>query len=153
MSTQMKNLVAVLPDGTEHFADVRVYGQRVTTEYRQVAEDAVRKAGLTTSRKDPQTVKVKVFVLGILKGAIHRESAGQYDITPPLERMTEQEYAEEMKEILADLPEAFRSYVESEAYEDGHSAGYEEVVTLARNMASSLKRPIAEYTESLKKRK
>lgn len=108
-------------------------------EKRQLCSSLVRRLGLSTPRKEPKKIKVAVFSLAIVKGKMERRSAGTYDIDLPVERMTSDEYNAEMDETLAEIPEEFKAFVRDSAYERGHSAGYEEVVSIAQEMVYGLK--------------
>jgi hypothetical protein len=139
------------PDLPEFSFEKRNYGSRHPSmeDYQQWCQEAVRFWQLTTPRAEPQQVRVQLFRLKIVKGQIARQTISTYTVTPPLERMTADEYSAEMDEILAALPGPFRAYVGSEAYERGHSAGYEEVVGIAQAMADALKQPIADYRKQV----
>jgi hypothetical protein len=138
--------VAVLPDGKEHFGEWEPDTRKhFSDKKKSLAEEAVREAGMTTKRKDPQTVKVTVFRMEIQKGKLVRLNAGTYEVQPPLERMTSEEYEVELAEILSPLPEEFRSFVSSKAYEVGHSAGYEEVINEARELAYNLNQAVVAF--------
>ena len=147
---EKRNYVAVLPDGREHFEDVTFYRHtRPDDELQRVAENAVRKAGITTPRKDPERITVKVFALEIKQGKLDRRLAKEAIVAPPMERMTQAEFDEELTEILSDLPEAFHPFIRQESWEHGHSAGLEEVILYARSMAHDLKPCIETYRKSL----
>lgn len=111
----------------------------IWSEKKNLCQQLVRRLGLKTSRKEPKTVKVSVFSLHIIKGKLERRGAGNFDIDLPLERMTSDEYNAEMDETLAEIPEEFRSFVRESSYERGHSAGYEQVVSIAHEMVFGLK--------------
>jgi hypothetical protein len=146
MSDVNKNLVAVLPDGKDYFAAINFRaGENRQSLYRDVAQDAVRKAGITTPRKDPKTVHVKMFVLKIDNGQLKREEITGYDVTPPMVRMTENEFYQEREELVMELPVEFHSAVNQMAWEHGHSAGYEEVINYLRELVSNLKPCIEKY--------
>ena len=51
--------------------------------------------------------------------------------------------------LLQELPEEFRSAISYYAYEQGHSAGIEEIVNHLSELVGILKEPIAKYTERL----
>lgn len=137
-----EQLVAVLPDGTEHFEELRYFTDRhrsIDSDFRLICENAVRKAGLTTPRHDPVPVQVGLFDLEIQAGKLGRRKIRAFDIMPPLERMTDAQYSDEMQEILSEVPVEFRSYVASESYDRGHSAGYEECTNIAQSIVAALK--------------
>jgi hypothetical protein len=144
-----KEVVCVLPDGKESFHTVYKYGD-ARWDFRSAAETAVRDAGLTTPRNNPQQVTVKVFSQAVQKGKIHRVNCGDYLVMPTLEAMTEDEYNEELSDALRTLPDEFHPFVRSRAWNSGHSAGYEEVVLLAREIAAELCPCVKEYMKANK---
>ena len=54
-----------------------------------------------------------------------------------------------MDHILAKLPPEFQSYVSSEAWDRGHSAGESEVISIAKEMAHDLEAVIRKYTNRI----
>ena len=147
------SLVAVLPDGTEYFEDIRPFPAKAgfdAYDYKRVCENAVRNSGLTTPRANPVPVVVSLFVLQIEKGKlVRRPHPTTYSITPPLERMTPEQYDAEMTSLLNEIPDEFSCYVTSESYDRGHAAGYEECVLIARSMVDGLRPCIVEYRKRL----
>jgi hypothetical protein len=59
--------------------------------------------------------------------------------------MTQEEFNASEKEILQELPEAFRSFVSSYAWDKGHCYGFEEVLSYERDLVSRLREAIANY--------
>lgn len=118
-------------------------------EKKKLCEQLVRRLGLKTARKDPKKIKVFVSRLVIINGKLERREHQAYDIDLPLERMTADEYNVEMEEELKDIPEEFRSYVSQESHERGHSAGYEEVLSIAKEMIYNLKPCIENYRKRI----
>ena len=121
-------------------------------EKKQLCSNLVRRLGLSTPRKEPKKIKVSVFSLAIVKGKLERRNAGSYEIDLPLRRMTADEYNAELKETLEEIPEEFRPYVSQEAYERGHSAGYEEVLGIAQEMIHNLKPCIVAFEKRVGKK-
>ena len=121
-------------------------------EKKQLCSNLVRRLGLSTPRKEPKKIKVSVFSLAIVKGKLERRNAGSYEIDLPLHRMTADEYNAELKETLEEIPEEFRPYVSQEAYERGHSAGYEEVLGIAQEMIHNLKPCIVAFEKRVGKK-
>ena len=142
--------VAVLPNGSEHFGEWEENRRGDSYERQKLCDDAVRNFDMTTPRRKPVAVKVELFRLDVINGQLVRKSCGMFDVTPPLERMTDDEYTEEMNEILKELPKEFRSYVQSAAYDRGHSSGCEEIVSIASEMADELVSCIVAYTKRIK---
>jgi hypothetical protein len=64
-------------------------------------------------------------------------------------RMTGDEYEQKMEEVLSDVPESFRSFVSSHAYEHGHSSGYEEVCSIASGLVYDLQKPLENYRNEI----
>lgn len=63
--------------------------------------------------------------------------------------MTDEEVKKQYKEILANVPEEFRSALSYMAYERGHSAGEEEVISILRGLVDALKEPIANFKRNV----
>lgn len=141
------DLVATLPDGTEYFEKYAPWGRdRLDmTDYLHVAENAVRHAGLTTSRADPQPIPISVQRLHIEKGKLIRDQGHFLLAVPPLRPMTEEEFETEMTGALKELPKAFHNFVRSWAWGQGHSAGYEEVLLLAREFVDGINGALVNY--------
>ena len=143
--------VAVLPDGREHVEEVSPPKSRlrfVRGPY-QIAMDFVRKVGLTTPRSRPTDVLVKVFTVKVKDGEMVRELEGDYMVQLPLDKMTGEDYEAAMAEIVEDLPDEFKTYVRDEAYDRGHSSGYEECYSIGQDMAGKLAICVNLYTTRL----
>lgn len=154
--TETRNYVAILPNKAESFHELRwdLNNSRWNDgAIRNIAEEAVRKAGLTTDRKNPGSVRVEVRRLTIKGGGIERGAVTTFDITPPLKPMTADEFNDEMLATLAELPQEFADFVKQKAWEDGHANGYEEVVAIAGNMVTDLKPVVEAYTKRIKAKK
>jgi hypothetical protein len=63
-----------------------------------------------------------------------------------MERMTEEQFRDQEDEILKDVPIEFHGPLRGMAWDQGHSAGFEEVIGDLREMVYRLKPAIAEYT-------
>lgn len=144
-----KSVVAVLPDGTEHFEEITSEKSFSYRDYEGVCENAVSKAKLKTPRNNPVAVNVDLFSLEIKNGKLERRKINTYGIVPQLERMTDDEYNAEMKEILSEIPQEFHSYVWSESYDRGHSDGMEGCVNIAVSIVSALKPCIKEFRKNI----
>lgn len=132
----------------EVFGEVRgehIRNFDVQSEVRQVLE----LDGRTASRRKPESVSIEVFRLVVRSGKLVRQLAMRLDERLPVARLTEHEYESEMTVLLADLPESFRLFVRRQAWEDGHSSGYEEVISIAQDLASGLQPAIEQYRKSL----
>jgi len=68
--------------------------------------------------------------------------------TPPA-RLTQEQFEAKQTELLADLPKEFHSAIAYNAWEHGHSAGYEEVLIHVSDLADALAEPIKNYTKRI----
>lgn len=147
------NLVAVI-NGKDYPAEFNIRESDPKPPYYQrAAEDAIRKAGITCPRKNPMQMGVEVFVLKIKGTELVRERAGKILVTPPMERMTVDEYNEERNTLLAEIPIEFHGFIGTETWDRGHSAGYEEVINIMQEMVYNLKPCIQNYRTNLLKGK
>jgi hypothetical protein len=156
MTNETRNYVAVLPDGTEHAFELSSYGRDRgfnKHDFESKIGDILSRAGLKTPRKEPQAVKVKCFRLSIKGKDLERTPAGNYEVTPPRERMTEAEFNEEQADLLKRAPEEFHSALSHKAWEDGHSSGYEEVILVLDNLIDWLEAPLKAYTDRIHPKK
>lgn len=58
-------------------------------------------------------------------------------------------YATQMEYELRKLPKEFKAYVSQEAWDQCHSSGEEETLSIARSMAWDLEPIISEYTQRI----
>lgn len=115
--TSSRSFVVLLPGGKEHFVEAIPWKAGYSTKdwYKDICEEAVRKKGLKTSRKNPQKVAVELFALEINQGELKRRKVGNYEVMPPMERMSSEEYEESLQEALDDLPQEFQEYIRNGA--------------------------------------
>ena len=153
---EKKQFVAVfdgVPYGgkkVEMFRDIVVGDFQGDYNKKELCRDAVRDSGVKNTRKDPdRTVPVDLAILTIDKGKLVRTQITTYSIPPSLERMTEEEYNQEWKELLEDIPPEFHSFIQTDCYDRGHSAGYEEVINYAHEMVYNIKGPIKNFEKRL----
>lgn len=59
-----------------------------------------------------------------------------------------EKYRAEEDKILSGIPEEFRSWFSYKAYEEGHSAGYEEVLNCLRGLLDGFEECLQKYTQS-----
>lgn len=136
--------VLVLPDGREYFTEG--VGLLNGADLTNHANEAVCHLKLKTSRSKAEKITFKTFRLVVEKG--QQKRIASYDITVnlPLEAMNEQEYEQEMENLLADIPNEFREYIRSEAWDQGHANGYDECFGIATNLYYALKKVVDTYT-------
>jgi len=120
---------------------------------RFAIEEEIRKLftkrGIYASRKNPTAIDIAVSRLRIEAGKVVRDTSQRYSVMPYTQPLTKETFAIEEAEILADVPVEFRTAVSYQAYEDGHSAGYDEVIIYVQRYVNMLKNPIAEYTRRI----
>lgn len=141
-------IAVVLPDGRDHFDQMR-WPADYASYPEQKCQDALRALKVETPRNDPQLVKCKLFHLTYKNGQPYRQLLREYDVMPQLARMTEDEFQEEMKLILADIPEPFQGYISWTAWDDGHHAGREEVISIAIDISCNLRPCIENYRKEI----
>lgn len=107
-------------------------------ELKELADSIIRRLKITTPRNNPEKVKVGVYKLEIDKGQLNRRLVKTFEIMPYRERMTQEEYDGELESILKQVPEDFRQYVRDQSWEDGHSAGLEEVISIAQDIVDKI---------------
>jgi hypothetical protein len=110
-------------------------------------DQAIRKAGITTNRKDPVQVSAKIYELQSKDGKPIRRLMGNYDITPPLRKMTSQEYSDELGRLLNQVPFEFRNALTGYV---GDQANHEASIDLLDDLINILLEPITRYSTRLK---
>jgi len=60
------------------------------------------------------------------------------------------EFEIKQKELLALLPEEFRGFVSHQAWQDGHSGGYEDVLCIVNDLSYNLINSIELYTKRIR---
>jgi len=129
----MFHYVAKINNGTEWYED---------SDYalcnKTLAERAIHKAKITTSRINPKVFTVEVFKLAIMLGSVERIPLGSVDATPPFAPMTDEEYKDEMYRILSDVPKPFRPFIANHAWREGNNSGFEEMVHIASGLIGEI---------------
>jgi hypothetical protein len=143
------NHLGVLPDGTEIAIEEAVHSRFGARDSQDICNEIVRKSGLTTPRNDPQAVAVQLFRLEIAGAKIVQRLRGTYQVMPPRAAATADDYDTEMEQALCDLPDEFKSFVSSQAWQRGHSAGHDEVVGIANELAGDIRPAILAYQRRL----
>jgi len=152
----MKNrdykMYAAVIDGKETVFEADPSASENSSEsVKWATERVVRESGLTTPRSNPQTVRVRVEAFGVKDGKMVRTLYRDYDIRPPLARMTDAEYVEERDSALLDVPCEFCPVLSDMAWERGHSSGYEEVINYLLELVAELKPVIESYGKRMAK--
>lgn len=147
----MRMFVAIF-DGTEevHFeADVNASDWSSDSVKGQV-QSIINKSGLTTPRQNPQSVNVKVMSIVInQEGKLERILFAYFGIVPPIAKINEDEFQEEQKQMLKNIPEEFHEPLTSVAWSKGHNEGFEEVIAELSYLITEFTPAIREYKERI----
>jgi hypothetical protein len=146
-SYEKRHFVVVLPGGVKVFKDLEIRDERpsyIQNDIRAMAQGVVCAAKLTTPRKNPQTIKVKVFEQTIQNGQMVEKFSNEFDIQPSLERMTASEYAEEYTAVVKDLPIPFKDFV-ADQVADRDPSCFEERIDVAIGITRAIADAIAKY--------
>jgi hypothetical protein len=65
--------------------------------------------------------------------------------------MNEKQFRDKQKVLLSGIPEEFRGMVAYNAWDRGHSYGYDEVLIHVSNYVEDLKKPIAAFEARIKR--
>ena len=143
MKTRKINLKAVFPNGQTHHGEYTVWGDTSSREYyRHFAERAARECNIEAKRGESNQITVNVSTLEIDKGFLVETKKSDVIATIYYERLKEDQFNEDMNELLKDIPKQFYPFISGYSWEQGHSSGFEEVLTIARNLVSGLEIPI-----------
>ena len=145
------SMIAVLPDGREFVKDMIVDRRLDRSTCESIAREAFYNLEVSTHRSNPQTMAVEILRCEVEKGQVVRKREGAFNVAVPIAPWTEDEALKEIEDILGTLPEEFRGYVSTEAYDRG--SGYDEIVSYARSIAGDLAPIIAKYTARIKGKK
>lgn len=145
----MNHYIVVLPDKREFFYDADPTQRWFNV--KDLAEKAIREAGLKTAcYGQPETIYVNIFRIVLEKGkAIRKVVNNQLPIELPFARMSQEQFNMRQAELLRALPEEFHGFVNSQAWERGHSAGLEEVMMIMEELTDALEKPIFNYTKRI----
>ena len=132
-------------DGNDFFCEMQPYSER-GLDY--LGTEALKKFGISRSRKDMTKVDCEVFEISLKAGVQQKRKIGTFEFLPPAQKITTEEFRDEMREALADVPEAFHSYIAESSWDRGHSCGMEEVISCAREMCAGILPCIKEFIKN-----
>lgn len=148
----VKQYVAILPNGKEVQFDFRPTDrEKSPTSTSRELFLIVADAGYTTHRNESKPIVVKIKTVSVKDLKIVYGPERLLQVMPPLQRMTEEEFIEEQETLLKDIPEEFQPFLRTQAWDEGHSAGYEEVINILQALSYAIKKPIEDYTKRLVK--
>lgn len=133
-------------DGVKYYTD-----SRTVLDTSTIAGDAVIKSGITTNRFNPKTCWVVVEELSINLGKLEAKLLREIEVTPPYAPITEKEYDQEMAKILEAVPKAFHACIRYLAWSQGHSAGFEEILSIASTIVTEFSPAIKAFGDEVKK--
>jgi hypothetical protein len=143
------SLVGVI-NGKEHADDLSVIQKLSSYDLEQFAQSTARKLGHKSPYGEDKSISVAIYKIEIKTGKLNRQLVTTKTITLDQEPPTVEQFDEELANILEELPQAFRSYVSSKAWDDGHSSGYGEVLNYAREHVATLLPCILQYAKDVK---
>lgn len=150
--TEKHSYMAVMPQGDDFFFDIPAEVDRDNRQYRII--NAVReefsRRGELADVGEPRSVKVRCWRLIVCRGQIQKEIYFDIDVPLYFKRMTEAQFNVQQAELLTRIPTVFHGPVSSLAWEDGHSAGYEEVILYVSKYVDWLSPPLNAYAKELK---
>ena len=135
----------------DYFDEIDMSSRLTSLEYRHFAGNAVRHYKLTTPRNNPEETGVRIYEQVIRNGQLEWRAVTTQMVMPALVAMTVDEFNVEQIQILQAVPCEFRSALAAKAWDDGHSAGFEEVNSHLKELVSIFEEPIQKYTDRLAK--
>lgn len=151
MKPESENYVVIFPDGKEIFIDYLSLKINLSYDLKQIANQAVRIRGLTRPRGVDKKICVIIQSLSITKGEVKRSIGSEIGIDLPVEALTSETFAIAEKELLSIIPEEFHGFVSQQAYDRGHSSGYDEVFQIEQEIVAELTPAIEKFRKISKK--
>lgn len=109
-------------------------------------QSIIKKSGLTTSRSHTaMPIRVEIHILTIKDGKLTRKLFTNLDITPPLARMTTEEYHKEHARLLLEIPTEFRDAFTIMAGEKANGSGFEEIISALSGLINDLQPSIQAF--------
>lgn len=139
------------------FKDHKGEDQEVSFEAKPDSRQAICSALAEAARlkvertRDRQNITAGVYELRVVAGRLAPVFLRNEIVPIAARSTTEEEFLQEETQLAEELPEAFRACIRRWAWDLGHASGYDEVLTYLRDMISSFKPCIEEYTEQIRK--
>lgn len=141
-------LLAWFDTATEYYKQVDeedLTNSGISRTIRELGDEAVRSWGMTTPYGKIKAIELKIFRVTVKEGKLHNRYLCSLNVDLPFDRMTEAQYDEEKSTILTEVPDEFREWLAQEAYDDGHSSGMEEVISILRSRVSGFMQAFKTY--------
>jgi hypothetical protein len=139
--------IATLPDQRQF-----KFGVSDLDTLQSVLERIVRDAGYTTPRKSPEAIPVAVAKLQPPKKPgddWQTITWASRRVMPPVTRMTQEEFDAESRQLLLRIPPVLHAAFHKLAWDQGHSAGLEEVFNYLQEYVSEFEQPLIKYRQQL----
>ena len=108
--------------GSEKFFEANPSAREFSSDsVKGKVQDIVAKMGMTTNRKNPETVNITVESVVTKDGKIARSPYRTLTIQPPIAPLTEAEFKTEWDELMGRLPQEFQSAASCLVHE-GHDS-------------------------------
>ncbi len=85
-------------------------------DFAFLAKEIVKRAKIFARRSNKFESVIQFYSLHIVQGEIERRPIGSWRVTPPLLPMNEEEYQNELKIILNDIPVHFHNFISSQVW-------------------------------------
>lgn len=118
-------------------------------DMQSLANDALHSTTIRDEYGKSNPVEVAVCRQKIQDGKLLEVMIGRYSAYPLKNPMSAEAFISEEEKGLAEIPAEFHSVIREWAWDKGHSSGYDEVVSILRELAGSLKKPIEAFKERL----
>lgn len=117
-----------------------------------LCRDVVWESGERNEPDDEyRSVDVVIHEHVIINSKMATKFIGTRNVVPFRRSLTEDEYCKKLSDTLEDVPVEFRDCISAKAWSDGHSSGYDEVISCAESLVSELMGPIRKFEERIRK--
>ncbi len=121
--------------------------------YSGIVHDAIRELGVVARRGEDRDVVVKVLRGIVHKGELSFSLLNEVYCPLPVEALDQSSYDAALDNLLQGLPAEFHEFVSSQAYERGHSSGFDECLNIATDLVYDLEKAINAYNKRIKESK
>jgi len=133
------------------FNNIEIAREIYEYEFETLGRDLLKQANVYNEPDDYYTTKeVSFYEMKVKNNQLEPYLIRRMEIVPWCRKRTDDEYNQSVLETVSVLPKEFQDYVQQEAYDRGHSSGYDEVFNYVKTMTHELKPVIEAYTKRLK---
>jgi hypothetical protein len=94
-------------------------------------------------------VEMDIYKLIVVNHKIQEKRLGKVKVYAKRKRLTLPKYEEEAEKVLKDIPVEFHEFLKQYAWEEGHSSGYEEVLSKLKDLQYQIVPCIRNYTKNI----